>query len=161
MSILSLVVFNFLFARFCLVTKMNSSASILKFISNITVKLYPYYGNDTTARAFFMLIKNPKALEANENCVAKMITLPKYEPASVEIQWEDKSEQKFVIEDMKLPKLLEEISRKRTQLTLGQKLREIKNEWEPEPDPFEESRIENEKRHAEKQRKSAAAKKTK
>jgi hypothetical protein len=38
-----------------------------------------------------------------------------------------------------------EVKRKRSSLALQQKLREIKSEWEPELDPFEESKMEMEK----------------
>jgi len=141
--------------------KNLKARDILQFMKSVTVSLYPFQGNDTTARAFFAMVKNPKATDANENCTVKMTLLPKWEPATVQITWEDSSEQKFDVEDLSLPKLMQEVKRKRNTLSLQQKLREIKSEWEPELDPFEESKMEMEKKHAEKLRKAGADKKSK
>jgi len=129
---------------------------MLQYMKSVHVQLYPWYGNDATARAFYAMVKNPKATDEFDNCSVKMTLLKKFEPARVDIVWEDQTEQKFEVENLPLPKLLEDISRKRQSLALLELMRGIKAEFEPEPDPFEEHRLELEKKNLEKKRKQEA-----
>lgn len=59
----------------------------------------------------------------------------------------------------KLPEVMRQIEQKRQEMVLHKIVKELKTEYEPEMDPFEEARLEAEKRHADRLRKSAANKK--
>ncbi len=59
----------------------------------------------------------------------------------------------------KLPEVMRLVEMKRQEMVLVKTVKELKTEWEPEMDPFEEARLEAEKRHADRLRKTAANKK--
>lgn len=50
-------------------------------------------------------------------------------------------------------RVLKLITRKRNSIALNNAVRDIKNEWQPEPDPFAEARVEQLKRREERLRK--------
>lgn len=58
-----------------------------------------------------------------------------------------------------LPDVMRLVNMKRREMVLVKTMKELRGEWEPEMDPFEEARLEAEKRHADRARKSAATKK--
>jgi len=132
---------------------------MLKHISRIGVKFYPLSPQTTTARAFYQMVSNERAAMSNEACSTSLQLLPRHAPATISIEWEDKTKMELDATALKLPEVLERIETKRKSIVLLKIMREIKAEYEPETDPFEEARQEAEKRHADRQRKSQAAKK--
>jgi hypothetical protein len=102
------------------------------------------------------MVKNDKAARSNEACVCSFEMLKQYEPASIRIEWEDKTVMSIDTSAKKLPEVMALIETKRADMSLFKILKELKNDYEPEVDPFEEVRIENEKRAADRARKAAA-----
>ena len=72
---------------------------------------------------------------------------------------EDGQVMKLDAEKLNINQILKRIADKRQQLELEADIKELANEWEEEPDPFEEARQEAEKRHQERLRKGGSKKK--
>jgi hypothetical protein len=60
-----------------------------------------------------------------------------------------------------LPDVMRLVDMKRREMVLTKTIKDLRAEWEPEMDPFEEARLEAEKRHADRARKAAGAAKKK
>jgi hypothetical protein len=128
------------------------------------------------------MVKNDKAAASNEAAECTMEVLDNYAPASISIEWGEEKKKDtstnqlilhiiFIIEDKTkmhidtskktLPDVMRLVDMKRREMVLFKTMKDLRGEWEPEMDPFEEARLEAEKRHADRARKAAGAAKKK
>merc|ERR1712000_186993 len=136
----------------------SKSAQLLKHMATVNVNIFPFKGHIASARQFYAMSRSLNAMRANENCISNINILNKYEPANIKIEWSDKSTLVLETETMGIDDILAKIEKTRKKITLKTAIQDIADEYQPEPDPFQEAIEENKKRLAEKKRKGGSQK---